>query len=155
MIRRLCLCLLAVLVVAIAVPVSALADQAQPALMPLPAQMTPGSGQLVIDNSFTAELTGYTEPRLVLARTRFLRILSRETGIPIPTVASTGPAKLTIKTGASSAPVQKLEEDESYHLEITSTGATLTAPNPLGVLHGLQTLLQLVHVTPQASSTGN
>src|SRR5205807_2347829 len=31
-------------------------------------------------------------------------------------------------------------------LEVTASGARLEAPNPLGVLHGLQTLLQLVQV---------
>ncbi|NYF91599.1 hexosaminidase [Edaphobacter lichenicola] len=45
--------------------------------------------------------------------------------------------------------MQHLGEDESYHLEITAAGALLTAPNPLGVLHGLQTFLQLVQSTPE------
>jgi hexosaminidase len=43
--------------------------------------------------------------------------------------------------------VQKLSEDESYELVISESGAKLTAPNPLGVLHGLQTFLQLVETT--------
>ena len=37
-----------------------------------------------------------------------------------------------------------LGENESYHLEVTPTHALLTAPNPLGAMHGLQTFLQLV-----------
>src|SRR3981189_2952813 len=43
--------------------------------------------------------------------------------------------------------VQKLSEDESYELIINQSGAKLTAPTPLGVLHGLQTFLQLVETT--------
>jgi hexosaminidase len=44
--------------------------------------------------------------------------------------------------------VQRLGEDESYELVITESGAKLTAPSPLGILHGLQTFLQLVETTP-------
>jgi hexosaminidase len=120
-----------------------------PALMPLPTQTTLGNGQLRIDSSFSVELQGYTEPRLVAARTRFLTILARETGIPIPLDTQASPASFTIKTGGASNPVQQVGEDESYHLTVTSAHAELTAANPLGVLHGLQTFLQLVAITPQ------
>jgi hexosaminidase len=54
-------------------------------------------------------------------------------------------------TGPSSA-VQQLDEDESYHLEISTTDVQLTAPNPIGVIHGFQTFLQLVRVTPRSFS---
>jgi hexosaminidase len=53
-------------------------------------------------------------------------------------------AVLTIQTGGASKEVQEPGEDESYTLEVTGSGATLTAANPLGAMHGLQTLLQLV-----------
>ncbi|HZD92938.1 MAG TPA: family 20 glycosylhydrolase, partial [Candidatus Sulfotelmatobacter sp.] len=45
--------------------------------------------------------------------------------------------------------IQKLEEDESYRLEVTSTEVRLDAPNPLGVLRGMQTFLQLVQIGPE------
>ncbi len=44
--------------------------------------------------------------------------------------------------------MQKLGEDESYELTVSDSGAKLTAPTTLGVLHGLQTFLQLVQITP-------
>src|SRR3981189_1842597 len=44
--------------------------------------------------------------------------------------------------------VQGLGEDESYELVINEPGAKLTAPGPQGILHGLQTFLQLVETTP-------
>ena len=122
------------------------------ALMPMPAQIAQGSGQLLIDGSFTVAMEGYSEPRLVLARSRFLGTLSRETGIALHGAAQNQPASLVIKTSGASAAVQKVGEDESYRLEITSTQALLTAPNPLGALHGLQTFLQLVRVTPEGFS---
>jgi hexosaminidase len=42
-----------------------------------------------------------------------------------------------------------LGEDESYHLTVSPQSVSLTAPNPLGILHGLQTFLQLVKSSPQ------
>ena len=48
--------------------------------------------------------------------------------------------------------MQELGEDESYRLKVTASGVQLTAANPLGVLHGLQTFLQLVRITPQGFS---
>jgi hexosaminidase len=44
--------------------------------------------------------------------------------------------------------VQELGEDESYMLSITTDGARIEAPTPLGAMHGLQTFLQLVEVSP-------
>jgi hexosaminidase len=121
-------------------------------LMPIPSHLTPGEGQLLIDQKFSVGLEGYTEPRLVLAKQRFMDLLHRETGIPFPADTQDGPATLTIKTAGASAPVQELGEDESYRLEISPTHALLTAANPQGVLHGLQTLLQLVRITPKGFS---
>ena len=45
--------------------------------------------------------------------------------------------------------MQQVDEDESYHLQITADEVHLEAANPLGVLHGLQTFLQLVRITPR------
>ena len=117
--------------------------------MPLPASAQPGTGMLEVDSSFSVVLTGYTEPRLERAGERFLRLLALQTGLPL----SLKPAKkanaiLVIQTDHASKEIQELGEDESYVLEVTTTGAKLTAPTPLGAIHGLQTFLQLVNVSP-------
>ncbi len=83
------------------------------------------------------------------AQQRFLGTLSKETGIPLWWAAQYNQPHFLIKTSGPSDPVQQLGEDESYHLSVTSTQVELTAENPLGVLHGLQTFLQLVRITPQ------
>ncbi len=57
-------------------------------------------------------------------------------------------AKLLIHTDQASKEVQEPGEDESYSLAVTPSGARLSAPNPLGTLHGLQTFLQLVEAGP-------
>ena len=48
--------------------------------------------------------------------------------------------------------MQQLGEDESYHLEISTTSVRLQAPNPIGVIRGLQTFLQLVRITAKGFS---
>jgi len=117
-------------------------------LMPLPAAYQIGQGQLNVDHTFSVSLTGYKEPRLARAVQRFLHTLSRQTGMSFPQVCFGACVGLAIHTGHASKPVQELGEDESYNLEVTSAGATLNAPTPLGVLHGLQTFLHLVQATP-------
>ena len=121
-------------------------------IMPLPAHAVQGQGQFMIDGNFGIALQGNTEPRLERARQRFLDTLSRETGIPLWRRAQFYQPDFIIQTAGSSDPVQQLGEDESYHLEVTPTQVRLNAANPLGVLHGLQTFLQLVRTTPQGFS---
>jgi hexosaminidase len=116
-------------------------------LMPWPASVQVGSGRLRIDSGFSVALTGYTEARLDRAVQRFLRQLSRKTALPLSGKASTK-ATLTMHTDHVSKEVQELGEDDSYTLSVTADGATIEAPTPLGAMHGLQTFLQLVEVSP-------
>ena len=101
-------------------------------IMPLPAKVARSGGALKIDAGFTIAFSGYGEARLDRAGQRFLR----------------GAATLTVTTDHESKPVQELGEEESYILDVTPAGAKLHAANPLGTLHGLQTFLQLIAVTP-------
>ncbi|HMG85045.1 MAG TPA: family 20 glycosylhydrolase [Terracidiphilus sp.] len=121
--------------------------------MPMPQHVVQAEGQLKIDANFTIALEGYTDARLESARKRFLNTLSRETGIPYHDEVTSGPAVLTVKTAGVDNAALELGENESYRLEVTSTHALLTAPNPLGAMHGLQTFLQLVAITPEGFST--
>jgi len=119
-------------------------------LMPVPSSVQFGTGRLLVDSKFSVGSTGYSEPRLDRAIERFLRQLSRQTAIPLsgkPTASAK--AVLVIHTDHASKEIQELGEDESYVLEVNTTGAKLSAPTPLGTLHGLQTFLQLVEVSPE------
>jgi hexosaminidase len=118
-------------------------------IVPVPLTTSSGTGSLSVDHGLQVVFDGYTEPRLDRARARFLSILTNETGVPALPAPHLKTAQLIVRTAGPSAPVQQLGEDESYHLEITPTGALLNAPNPLGALHGLQTFLQLVHSTSE------
>jgi hexosaminidase len=120
--------------------------QPQRSLMPIPASVQTGAGQLLIDQSFSTAVTGFHDASVEGAVRRFVAQLSRQTGIPFrPKSAS--PA-LQIHADHGREAVQKVGEDESYQLTVTGAGAQLTAPNPLGIMHGLETFLQLVQVTP-------
>jgi hexosaminidase len=117
--------------------------------MPLPAQVKPGDGEFLITNGFGIALEGFQEPRLDRAKQRFLNMLSKQTGIPLWREAALNQPSFFVNTKGPSAAVQQVDEDESYHLQITATGVHLEAANPLGMLHGLQTFLQLVRITPR------
>jgi hexosaminidase len=118
-------------------------------LMPMPSKVQLGTGALPIGASFPVAIEGYREPRLERALERFCRDLSRRTGLFIGMkIVDASKATLVIHAERASKPVQDLREDESYVLDVDASGAKLTAQNPLGVMHGLQTLLQLVAITP-------
>lgn len=118
-------------------------------LMPWPSSIQMSSGSLRVDSSFSVGLSGYTEPRLERAVQRFLDQLHRQTALLFPAKpGDAAKATLVIHTGQASKAIQELGEDESYTLEVTASGAKLAAENPLGILRGLQTFLQLVDVTP-------
>jgi len=118
-------------------------------LAPLPASVQIGTGKLIINKSFSVKIEGYREARLDRAVRRFLGNLGRQTGIPFDSVqADSSKAVFVIRADHASKAIQDVDEDESYVLDVTASGATLTAPNPLGVLHGLGTFLQLVDITP-------
>jgi hexosaminidase len=121
-------------------------SQPQLNLMPMPANVQLGTGQLPITQSFSVAVTGFHDASLDSAVQRFQTMLSRQTGIPFK--PKPGSPALTIHADRGREAVQKLGEDESYELTATDSGANLKAPTPLGVLHGLQTFLQLVQITP-------
>ncbi len=110
--------------------------------MPWPLQITRQDGFLALDHSPRIKLSGGDE-RVHRALKRFARNLSLRTGVPFDqhlSQASDGPL-FVIHCSGPGLRIQALEEDESYHLMIDSKGIELTAANPLGIMHGLETLL--------------
>ena len=113
----------------------------------MPASVQMGSGQLAITPSFSVAVTGSHDASLDVGVQRFVKQLSRQTGIPFRSKEGAA-ATLQIHADKGREAVQKLGEDESYTLTVTDSGAQLNAPTPLGVLNGLATFLQLVQITP-------
>ena len=140
--------LVAMLVFLVNLPVSA-QTAPQLSLLPVPSTMQAGTGQLPVTQLFSVAIEGYKDPRLERAVVRFLRDVTLRTGLPVGAeIAEGNKATLVIRADHASKPVQELGEDESYALEVSDAGAKLTAPNSLGIMHGLQTFLQLIEITP-------
>ncbi len=117
-------------------------------LMPAPAHIIIGTDHFAITKGFAIAVTGNTrDPRLEHAIERFSTNLAHRTGLNFVQSAGTDPA-LVIECREEGEKVQKLGEDESYRMTVTATGIRLEAANPLGVIHGLQTLLQLAEPAP-------
>jgi hexosaminidase len=128
--------------------IAAAQTQPQLHLMPMPSVVQAGTGQLLIDRTFSVSVTGFNDATSERGIGRFVSLLSRQTGLSLnhDLVKGASPT-LLIHAGHSREEVQKIGEDESYELIVEQSGAKLTAPNPLGILHGLQTFLQLVETT--------
>ena len=114
-------------------------------LMPVPASIQIGQGQLKLDSSFTIATSGYSDARLVRAIGRLQHRIEARTGVQIPLgVASGSDAVLRIECGSGSPEIPKLGEDESYSLEVGEKAATLKANTVVGAIRGIETVLQLI-----------
>jgi len=118
-------------------------------LMPWPSHITQQPGVLALNYPPKIELTGGDE-RVHDALIRFSHDLAVRTGAPFDRHFPGNPdgPRFVIHCASRGLRVQALQEDESYHLTVSDAGITLTAANPLGIMHGLQTLLQLVEAGP-------
>ncbi|HEX8813030.1 MAG TPA: beta-N-acetylhexosaminidase, partial [Terracidiphilus sp.] len=116
--------------------------------MPLPRTVQVGSGRLAIDGHFRGGFAGQHDARLDAAFDRFLVRLDRQCGEVRRaqfTNASSGSAPvLTVKVAGPGGAVQGVNEDESYKLTVSTTGAELSAATDVGAMHGFETFLQLV-----------
>ena len=116
----------------------------------MPSNVQMGAGKLVIDPSFSVGISGHADPLLQSAVKRFLEDLRRQAGMLPLDMKETDAANaiLVVHAGREAGAVLELGEDESYSLNITSSAVKLDAPTTLGVMHGLQTFLQLVETGP-------
>src|ERR1051326_7299400 len=97
-------------------------SQPQLNLMPMPASVQTGTGQLAITSSFSVAVTRSHDASLDSAVQRFVKQLSTQTGIPIRPKEGAAPT-LQIHADKGREAVQKLGEDESYTLTVTDSGA--------------------------------
>lgn len=115
-------------------------------LMPWPAVISVESGTLRLDAGFRVSWKGYREPRLERAVDRFNQRLGDQAGIPLAPGENEDASLhlLEIDCEGPGEEVQSLREEESYTLKVSPSRIVLDAPTPVGVLRGLETLLQLV-----------
>ncbi len=107
-------------------------------MMPMPAAITPGTGKLRIDSSFSVVATGFSDARLESAMRRLTARISKQTGLDF----HGGKTVLTIECRESGFYYPTLGEDESYTLDITADGARLRSATVTGALRGMETFLQ-------------
>jgi hexosaminidase len=115
-------------------------------VLPVPRSVQAGAGRLPIDSTFRIAIVRYRDARLERGVTRALARLEEHVtkGITRDLGRSADPATLRVDVAAAGDRVQSIDENESYHLEVTSQNATLRANTVVGALRGLETILQLV-----------
>jgi hexosaminidase len=129
--------------------VPGLADSARGAagLMPVPEKISVLEGRFRIDDNLAISGQGPASPRAFHAAARFMSRLAGRTGLFLKQdyLESQAPSD---KAGVvySFVKIGRLEpnEDESYSLSVKPDGIELAAATDIGVLRGLETLLQLL-----------
>jgi hexosaminidase len=114
-------------------------------LMPAPVRLEWQPGQLVIDRRFRLGSVGTADPRIEAALARARQRLET-LGLTLTAAPAGAKATLVVESTGAGKGVQEVGEDESYELTVTPKQARVTAVNPLGVLRGLETFLQLARV---------
>ncbi len=116
-------------------------------LMPWPQEVNIRDGRFVINSNFTISVTKNSSKRIKVATTKFLRRLSGRTGVFIDNGFAFNSSKIKNPSLAITFNrIGKLEiyEDESYELKVSDTKIYIHANTDLGVIHALETLLQLM-----------
>jgi hexosaminidase len=116
--------------------------------MPQPSQLSTQKeeGRLAITPSFAAIADHFRNARLDAAIARSLDRINTQTALAISTALAAGEtsAALVVSVDGPGETIQSVNEDESYALEVTSSGARLHAATVVGAMRGLETLQQLV-----------
>ncbi|VXD07262.1 Beta-N-acetylhexosaminidase [Enterobacterales bacterium 8AC] len=113
-------------------------------LMPWPqrVELAQPQGKLPLDYRLTLSIQG---DDLAEALPRWRERIERQTGWTLtPQGEQNGAATVAIIIKQQVAPQPMPDSDESYQLQVTPQGATLTANTRFGALRGMETLLQLV-----------
>ncbi|MFG6687457.1 beta-N-acetylhexosaminidase [Mariniflexile sp. HNIBRBA6329] len=112
-------------------------------LMPWPNEITESNAKFLIDSAITISIIGKDQGRVRNASVNFLRRLTNRTGVFInegfPIKTGKGSIKISFETIAKLS----IDDDESYTLNINEQNIQLTAKTDVGILRGLETLLQL------------
>ncbi|MBB6143463.1 hexosaminidase [Silvibacterium bohemicum] len=113
-------------------------------LMPQPAHLSVQSGTLELTTQFTASEDKFHDARLDGAVARLLKRVENQTGLQIATAPASGSATLTVTVDGAGEVIQSDDENESYSLDVTASGAHLQAATVVGAIHGLETFYQLI-----------
>ncbi len=113
-------------------------------LMPWPSQVERSSdeGRLVLDNGISIVVKG---DQLDEEVARWRHRISLQAGWTLkPQSEATKHCTISIEIAQKVSPLPLENSDESYRLNISGTGITLTAQTRFGAMRGMETLLQLI-----------
>ncbi len=117
-------------------------------LMPAPKEVVQNAGKFRINNKLVISVqSNATDTILYKAVNRTYQALNRKTGLAFgqqyitPLVTSGSASLLLVVKAAANAGIGV---DESYGITVSEKQIVLNAPNTIGALRGLQTLMQLV-----------
>ncbi len=109
-------------------------------LMPYPEKVVLHEGKFVLTDQIAAQIKGPESERVKLGWERFRERLAARTGIFYSLEPSSKPFVIVYHRRIKLAPVM----DESYSLKINSQQVLLQAETDVGIIRGLETLLQLL-----------
>ncbi len=115
-------------------------------LMPVPAQIKLSDGTYKIDENFSIQIRGETSDRILSNAARLMERLSGRTGMTFKQNYLSFENDVTLPgliLEYDRIGCLRLFEDESYHLNISTKNILLKAQTDIGVLRGMETLLQL------------
>ncbi|WP_168171437.1 beta-N-acetylhexosaminidase [Lacimicrobium sp. SS2-24] len=118
----------------------------RPPIMPYPASLTFKEGALRIGAETTVTTDNISAPRAHYIRAQVAQALGNLRDQK-RIAATNQPVQVVFRAQkAADSLIPQLNQDESYQLRITEQGIELDAVTESGVLHGMQTLLQLFDV---------
>lgn len=141
--RYLC-CLILLLSIAPVVAASELA------LLPYPAAVNLQQGQFQLSSDFAISIPA-DNPVLTAAAGRFKQRFAQQTGLTFKPDSKPGLLVVQLTTDFTAEPVPAADMNERYQLQVTAEQITLQAPATIGILRGLETLLQLVQTSGNGS----
>jgi len=118
-------------------------------LMPVPASIETNNNKIAIDQNFSICIKGNANKRIYAEASRFIRRLSNHTGIFLDkqqfiTAKDSVNDKASLLIYIKYPGKLSLNEDESYSIQTRNSQIVVNAPNDIGAIHALETLLQLV-----------
>lgn len=113
-------------------------------LMPWPKEVTNNTTKFIINSDVTISIPKENKGRVRNAAVNFLRRLTNRTGVFLNEGFPLNDKKASINISFNSVSKLSISTDESYELIVTDTVINLKAKTDIGVLRGLETLLQLI-----------
>jgi len=117
-------------------------------LMPWPQEIISGESQFIIKPDFTISVNQTGSSRIEIATTKFLRRLGGRTGVFIKDGFAFNSSEIenpSLEIVFKKNGELGINQDESYELKVLEDKILLNANTDIGIVYGLETLLQLIN----------